>query len=323
MRAFPNTEHRKMPHRKNITRRRVMCNFLLAASYIIIIIYTTCAHEKKTVSAFSTPLTSLTAHRQRISTITGRRRKIRIKALSTEQDISISDEEISNGEQQQQDTTTTAAQQQQQHNTQNYSNGILSSVQSLARIAGSAGNDLVSDPNNKGSSSSSSSRFGMPFSSSSQQRTTTSRRSQLIEWQRTNLRPNKKDDDTTLITTALKTLERDMALLDNVASQQSQLSGTEVGLLAGAVLASGIGPIVFPGTSVTELLAPAAAACELCILFLLYMYAVLLFFVDEDPFLFAMIIVSSSSSSSPSVRFMLKSDSDFESMYRYKASFRE
>ena len=112
----------------------------------------------------------------------------------------------------------------------------------------------------------------MPFSSSSQQRTTTSRRSQLIEWQRTNLRPNKKDDDTTLITTALKTLERDMSLLDNVASQQSQLSGTEVGLLAGAVLASGIGPIVFPGTSVTELLAPAAAACE-------YIYFVFIIYV--------------------------------------------
>ena len=262
-----------MPHRKNIIRRRVLYNYLLlAASYIIIIIYTTCAHEKKTVSAFSTPLTSLTAHRQRISTITGRRKIRRIKALSTEQDISISDDEISNGEQQQQDTTsTTQQQQQQQHNTQNYSNGILSSVQSLARIAGSAGNDLVSDPNNKGSSSSSS-RFGMPFSSSSQQRTTTSRRSQLIEWQRTNLRPNKKDDDTTLITTALKTLERDMSLLDNVASQQSQLSGTEVGLLAGAVLASGIGPIVFPGTSVTELLAPAAAACE-------YIYFVFVIYV--------------------------------------------
>jgi len=53
-----------------------------------------------------------------------------------------------------------------------------------------------------------------------------------------------------------------MALLDNVASSQSQLSGTEVGLLLGAVFASGVGPIAFPGTSVTELLAPAAAACK-------------------------------------------------------------
>ena len=68
--------------------------------------------------------------------------------------------------------------------------------------------------------------------------------------------------DSTLITTALETLEKDMALLDNVASSQSQLSGTEVGLLLGAVFASGVGPIAFPGTSVTELLAPAAAACK-------------------------------------------------------------
>lgn len=68
------------------------------------------------------------------------------------------------------------------------------------------------------------------------------------------------DEDSTLITTALQTLERDMAFLDNEASLRPQLSGTEVGLLLGAVLASGVGPIAFPGTSVTELLAPAAAA---------------------------------------------------------------
>lgn len=245
-----------MPHRKNIIRRR----FLLAASYMILIIIikctATCAHEK-TVSAFSTPsLTLTTYHRQIITSWHTGRRKIRIKALSTATEDEIS-EGRDNGSKQQQDTTATTAA--AQHNTQNYSNGILSSVKSLARIAGSAGNDLVSDPNNKGSSS----KFGrMPFSSKSSQeeRATTSRRSQLIEWQRSNLR--KKRDDTTLIATALETLERDMALLDNVASQQSQLSGTEVGLLAGAVVASGIGPIVFPGTSVTELLAPAAAACE-------------------------------------------------------------
>lgn len=66
--------------------------------------------------------------------------------------------------------------------------------------------------------------------------------------------------DQTLIATALQTLEKDMALLDNLASSQPQLSSTEVGLLLGAVLASGMGPIFFPGTSVTEVLAPAAAA---------------------------------------------------------------
>lgn len=68
------------------------------------------------------------------------------------------------------------------------------------------------------------------------------------------------DEDPTLVSTALQTLERDMALLDNLASLRPQLSGTEVGLLLGAVVASGIGPIAFPGTSVTEVLAPAAAA---------------------------------------------------------------
>ena len=76
-----------------------------------------------------------------------------------------------------------------------------------------------------------------------------------------NIINNKKDQ--TVITTALQTLEKDMALLDNIASSQSQLSGAEVGLLLGAVAASGLGPIAFPGTSVTEVLAPAAAACKL------------------------------------------------------------
>jgi hypothetical protein len=73
---------------------------------------------------------------------------------------------------------------------------------------------------------------------------------------------NKSDDRPTTISTALQTLERDMTILDNLASLQPQLSLPEVGLLLGAVTASGIGPIVFPGTSVTEVLAPAAAACE-------------------------------------------------------------
>jgi hypothetical protein len=71
---------------------------------------------------------------------------------------------------------------------------------------------------------------------------------------------NNNNNDPTTITTALQTLERDMTILDNLASLQPQLSLPEVGLLLGAVAASGIGPIVFPGTSVTEVLAPAAAA---------------------------------------------------------------
>ena len=73
---------------------------------------------------------------------------------------------------------------------------------------------------------------------------------------------NEGEENSTKITTALATLEKDMAILDNLASLQPQLSGTEVSLLLGAVVASGMGPIFFPGTSVTELLAPAAAACE-------------------------------------------------------------
>ena len=73
---------------------------------------------------------------------------------------------------------------------------------------------------------------------------------------------NKQQQDQTTITAALKTIENDMAILDVLASLQPQLSGTEVGLLLGAIVVSGVGPIFFPGTSVTEVLAPAAAACE-------------------------------------------------------------
>jgi len=67
-------------------------------------------------------------------------------------------------------------------------------------------------------------------------------------------------DDPTPIATTLKTLERDMSLLDNLVSSKITLSKTEFSLLFGAIITSGMGPIAFPGTSVTELLAPAAAA---------------------------------------------------------------
>jgi len=67
-------------------------------------------------------------------------------------------------------------------------------------------------------------------------------------------------DDPTPIATTLKTLERDMSLLDNLVSSKITLSKTEFSLLFGAIVTSGMGPIAFPGTSVTELLAPAAAA---------------------------------------------------------------
>ncbi len=65
--------------------------------------------------------------------------------------------------------------------------------------------------------------------------------------------------DRKLITTALLILEKNMLLLDNVASSQL---GTEVRLLLEAIVASGVRTLFFPGTSVTEVLAPAAAACE-------------------------------------------------------------
>ena len=92
----------------------------------------------------------------------------------------------------------------------------------------------------------------------SQQQQQQQQRQQQPRSKSTNNNNTKKDK--TLITTALLTLEQDMTLLDNMASSQPQLSGTEVGLLLGAIAASGVGPIFFPGTSVTEVLAPAAAA---------------------------------------------------------------
>ena len=71
---------------------------------------------------------------------------------------------------------------------------------------------------------------------------------------------NNNNNSPETISTALATLERDMLLLDNLASSQPQLSLTEVGLLMGSVVMSGVGPMI--GGSVTEVLAPAMAACE-------------------------------------------------------------
>jgi hypothetical protein len=97
--------------------------------------------------------------------------------------------------------------------------------------------------------------------SSSRRDTTTSNSNSKVNNNKGNHNNNNKQDQTT-ITAALKTIENDMAILDVLASLQPQLSGTEVGLLLGAIVVSGVGPIFFPGTSVTEVLAPAAAACE-------------------------------------------------------------
>ncbi len=106
-----------------------------------------------------------------------------------------------------------------------------------------------------------------------QKRTTTAQRRSRNNNNNNNNNSNKQQDETT-ISAALKTIENDMAILDVLASLQPQLSGTEVGLLLGAIVVSGVGPIFFPGTSVTEVLAPAAAACEwyCCVVFSLLMH---------------------------------------------------
>jgi hypothetical protein len=100
--------------------------------------------------------------------------------------------------------------------------------------------------------------------SSSRRDTTTSNSNSKVNNNKGNYNNNNSNNkqDQTTITAALKTIENDMAILDVLASLQPQLSGTEVGLLLGAIVVSGVGPIFFPGTSVTEVLAPAAAACE-------------------------------------------------------------
>eukprot|EP00579_Thalassiosira_antarctica_P029473 CAMPEP_0202029820 /NCGR_PEP_ID=MMETSP0905-20130828/64177_1 /ASSEMBLY_ACC=CAM_ASM_000554 /TAXON_ID=420261 /ORGANISM="Thalassiosira antarctica, Strain CCMP982" /LENGTH=297 /DNA_ID=CAMNT_0048593597 /DNA_START=134 /DNA_END=1024 /DNA_ORIENTATION=+ len=93
-------------------------------------------------------------------------------------------------------------------------------------------------------------------SSSPQKAATTTSNNNNNKTNNNNNAANNSKKDSILITSALQTLEKDMAVLDNVASSQVQLSRTEVGLLLGAVLASGMGPIL----GVTEVLAPAAAA---------------------------------------------------------------
>ena len=99
------------------------------------------------------------------------------------------------------------------------------------------------------------------FTSSSSSSSSTSLQQQppIDEQQITTATTNDPDDPTPIATT-LKTLERDMSLLDNLVASKITLSRTEFSLLFGAIITSGMGPIAFPGTSVTELLAPAAAA---------------------------------------------------------------
>ena len=329
-------------------RRTMVCQRGLLI--LIVICYTTIvsasAHQYKPhIRAFSTPpippLTSSQYNAQRIPRSSNYNRR-RTYTFATLDEIESTDTKINS-----QDNTQDTQNNNDDDDTfsivkesADLGDQVLSSVESLARSVGSAGNNLVSDPSSNGKKKS---LFNV-------RRPSVSQRGELIQWQRDNLQNRKFDEeledeggsllleekefnrmsaliaalpsrrrranrrrssssvgskveesssdtsqqpkskkgnkesssstkssssssksfkteykkDSTLITTALETLEKDMALLDNVASSQSQLSGTEVGLLLGAVFASGVGPIAFPGTSVTELLAPAAAACKLC-----------------------------------------------------------
>lgn len=63
------------------------------------------------------------------------------------------------------------------------------------------------------------------------------------------------------ITGALKTLERDMQLLDNFIVEKPLLSKLEISLLASSVILAGSGPLISADPSrITEVLAPACAA---------------------------------------------------------------
>ena len=58
-----------------------------------------------------------------------------------------------------------------------------------------------------------------------------------------------------------------VALLDEWVVERPQLSPLEFALLAGSVLAAGLGPL-FLNLELTELLAPSAAACKLMITYI-------------------------------------------------------
>jgi len=161
----------------------------------------------------------------------------------------------------------------------------LSAVQSLASLAGLRDADSLDEPLDGPRRSAAGG--GDPGGGGGKGR---SSRARLIQWQRDGLRSVRreiadtsdldsrwsqvrgrsaaaaaagerkggKEEDS--VSTALATLERDMSMLDNLASLQPQLSVPELAALVGAVVASGLGPVAFPGTSVSEALAPAAAA---------------------------------------------------------------
>lgn len=68
---------------------------------------------------------------------------------------------------------------------------------------------------------------------------------------------SEKEKNTSVVLKALASLERDMAMLDNVTGQRSQLSVLEISLLAGSVIAAATSPIF---GNIGHVLAPASAA---------------------------------------------------------------
>ena len=72
-----------------------------------------------------------------------------------------------------------------------------------------------------------------------------------------------KTGDQRVVINALKRLERDMDILENMAGEKPQLSTLELILLTTSVWIVATAPSLFAGYfKVTEVLAPAAATCE-------------------------------------------------------------
>ena len=72
---------------------------------------------------------------------------------------------------------------------------------------------------------------------------------------------SKRSVDERLVVSALAKLERDMAMLDNIAGERPQLSPLELSLLSLAVGIAATSPAILP-FKIVEGLAPAAAACK-------------------------------------------------------------
>ena len=60
-----------------------------------------------------------------------------------------------------------------------------------------------------------------------------------------------------------------MEILDEIAGQKQQLNALEFSLLSGCILAAAAAPIM--GGSLTEFIAPSAAACTYLYIYMLYL----------------------------------------------------